>query len=230
MAAGDGTNVRWKFDSKTFWRDLSPLRPGSQLTTRINSTIFSRIPSAWSGRADVESIPNGVRFLTGPDQSTMTGTNVTVTPDGDFQFVEDDTNAAYLPRRLQGKRSPWVDEAMIDAIFDVVDDYMVVDTEGTAKSRARELRGLAEASKGFEFGTRGKNLPDRALANIASFVTGKKETAGTPAEQMRQIRQQVAPNYAEKLEEKRTQETLAAMKGGRKKTQRSQKKRLTRRR
>lgn len=219
----------YKFDTRKFWKDLNSFRYPS-LSDRINRTVFSAIPGAWSGRADVTGIPNGIRFLTGPDQSSMTGLNVTMTPDGDFHFDEDDTNSAHLPRRLQGKPSPWARESIVDAVFDIVDDYSFVDQEATDKSRAKELRPLAEASKGFEFGEKGRNLPDRALSNIASFLTGKKDTAGTPAEQMRQIRDKVAPNYAEKLEEKRTQETLAAMKGGRKKTRRARKMKHTRRR
>jgi hypothetical protein len=219
--------VLWKFDSDKFWKDMR----GRTLITKLNNEVFSEVPDLWSGRADVEPIPNGLKFVTGPDQSTLIGVKVTVDPEeSDLNFEFGSTDSTYYSRSYRGKRNPWNSQHLMDAITDVMYDYIVKDEEATAKKRARSIRSLAETSKGFEFGTKGRSLPESVQSNIASFLTGSKPSAGTPMEQMRKLRDKIDPNYAEKLEERRTQETLAAMKGGRRKSKRASKKRGTTRR
>lgn len=233
MAAGQGSapswdpSIRWKFDSRQFWRDYGSLRDDTLMNRIIR--VLDMIPSQWRGRADMEGVPNGFKIMTGPNQSAMVSLTVTTDADGNYTFKVGPTTGPYMPQSLNGKTSPWNRSDIQAEIEEIFDDYVVEDEKATAKNRAKDLRGLAEASQGFEFGEKGKNPSPEAMSNIASFLTGKKATAGTPLEQMRQLRDEVDPNYAEKLEQLRTAETLAAMKGGRRKTRRSRKPKHTRR-
>jgi hypothetical protein len=214
------------FSSELFNAYVTKSREGPK---ELND-IFQSVGSSWRGRAEWEftDTKDGVKFKVGPDQSSLATLTVTVDPEtGRLKFkkgpVDHITN--FL---VQGRPSPWDKIAIQKKIFDLMESFV----DDTRTARGRDLRGMVEASKSFEFGTKGRSLPDAVQSNIASFLTGMKSSAGPPQEQMRKLRDEADPDYAEKLEEKRSQETLAALKGGRrKKTRRSlRKKRTTRRR
>jgi hypothetical protein len=227
MAAGQGTShPDYVFNSDLFYNYVTRVRAGE----RELYDVFQTVRSAWRGRADWEITDkgDGVKFLVGPDQSSYVSITATVDPDtGDIKFTRG--SMAHVRNFLtQGLPHPWSNPASERKIITLMKEFV----EDSRQVRGRDVRGFAEASKSFEFGSKGQTLPESAQSNIASFLTGEKATAGPPQEQMRKLRDKADPDYAEELEERRSQEILAAMKGGRrKKTKRSSKKRrMTRRR
>lgn len=171
--------VRYKFDNVRFWRDMSA--PGAALTQKINNDIFSQVNDDWSGRANVETIPNGLRFLTGPDQSTMFGMNVTLDPTGVLRFRGD--NLKSFPKQLRKLGSPW-HQGLQQAMFNVMEDYVVEDKEAMEKARlamrARDLKGLIQASKKGPL----DDLPEGVRSLIAAKLSGLSPTAGPEKQQM----------------------------------------------
>lgn len=179
--------VLYTFDKARFWKDMNA--PGSTLTSRINNEIFSEVNDDWSGRANVENIPNGLRFLTGPDQSTMFGMNVTLDPKGVLRFRGDDIKRV-SSKQLRKLGSPW-HQGLQQAMFNVMEDYVVVDEEATKKARlsmrASDLRGVTEASKEGPLA----DLPEGVRSNIASMITGLPAAAGPEKEQMAILKKNV---------------------------------------
>jgi hypothetical protein len=226
MAAGQGTShPNYKFNWYLFSKYVTRVDDGE----RELYDVFQTVRSAWRGRANWELTDkrDGVKFLIGPDQSSYVSITATVDPDtGDIKFTRG--SMAHVRNFLtDGLPHPWSNPASERKIIKLMEEFV----EDTRMARGRDVRGLAEASKSCEFGSKGQTLPESVQSNIASFLTGKKATAGTPQEQMRKLRDEADPDYAEQLEERRSQEVLAAMKGGRrKKTKRVVKKRRTTRR
>ncbi len=166
----------------------------------------------WMGSAKWELTENkdGFTLFVGPDQSDMVSITVFVKPDGDLSITLGPTDHVTNPI-VRGRRSPWYNGEVNEKLFDLIEPYVVDTVEETSKERARDVRSFAEASKEFEFGNKGKTLPDEVKSNIASMLTGLKSTAGPPQEQMKILKKQ-------------------ANKGGRNKSKRASKKRRTTRR
>lgn len=163
----------WKFDEDTFWDEFDG---GGPLVNRIQA-VFARLDSDWTGRPDIDYIDNGVKFITGPDQSSLVTVKVTVVPTtGDLSFDVGPTTGKYMPRELKGKPSPWSDPDIQEDIEDILLDYVVEDKGAIARQRGREAKGLMSVVKPGEEGLEvGKTyLPPGIPATIGSFLTGEK--------------------------------------------------------
>lgn len=196
MAAGQGTTPRYVFDWKLFNVYVSKTRNGKKDLENVFETVRSPIGS---GSWELTDKKDGVRFLFGRDQSSRISLTATVDPDtGEIKFTRGATG---------GLPDPWRSPSSQEAIIELMNEFV----NDTLMERARDVRGFAETSKSFAFGKQGKTLPDEALSNIASMITGLKDTAGTPQEQMEILKKK-------------------ANKGGRNKSKRASKKRRTTRR
>lgn len=221
MAAGQGTpvlrketedeSIRWKFDADEFWEHYNVFGDNPDLLMNQIRNVLGMIPSKWRGRADIEEVPNGIKLLTGPNQSSLVSVTVTTDAEKNYSYVPGPTTGNYIPDSLRGKRSPWDRDDVERALMEIFDEYVVEDEEetakqrmrDTAKQRMRDVRGLTEASKS------GLPVPTEVQAHIASFLTGEKGTMKKQTETLKQ---------------------KASGQSRRKKTKRSAKKRLTRRR